>query len=170
MISNIQSNHWQSLAEAIREELRECAWLLSLLDDQQKAILGRDNGALLKVNEAIEEQTHSLALCNRRRIDLMLAASRSQILVPGSTIMDLAPDMPQAMKPLFEALSLEAASLRERVNRRSRQNRRLLERASGVVNELLGVVRPGSITRTYGRKGRFQTYSSLKGSVVSTAV
>ncbi len=170
MISNIQFSEWQELAESIREELRECAWLLGLLDDQQKAILDRDSGTMLRVNEAIDEQTHQVAACKRRRVDLMLKASRSAALLPGSGIMDMAADMPPSMRPLFEALSGEAASLRERLDRRARQNRRLLERATNVVGELLGVVRPGSITRTYGRKGRFQTHTSLKGSVVHTSV
>jgi len=170
MINKLQLNDWQNLAEAVREELRECSWLLSLLDDQQKVILSRDTSALLSVNEAIEEQSNQVRVCYNKRVGLMIEASATKSLLPGSSIMDLAPDMPVVLKPLFEALTSEARSLRARINRRTSQNRRLLERASLVVSDMLNVIRPGSVTRTYGRKGRFQTYTSLKGSVVHTSV
>ncbi|MFA5257588.1 MAG: flagellar protein FlgN [Opitutales bacterium] len=170
MINNIQFKDWQGLAETIREELRECAWLLSLLDDQQRAILDRDAIALLSINESIEEQYHQVRLCHDARLNMMREASATRSLVQGASIMDLAPYMPAVLKPLFEALSGEARSLRDRIKRRTAQNHRMLERASMVVSEMLNIIRPGSVTRTYGRKGKYRTSTSLKGSVVHTAV
>jgi len=170
MINKVQFNNWQGLAEAIREELRECSWLLSLLDDQQRAILDRDTAALLSINESIVEQHHQVRVCRDARVGMMHEAGATLDMSQGASIMDLAPLMPAVLKPLFEALSGEARSLRERVRRRTVQNQRMMERASMVVSEMLNIIRPGSITRTYGRRGKYSTSTSLKGSVVHTAV
>jgi flagellar biosynthesis/type III secretory pathway chaperone len=170
MIMKGQFRDWQALAEAIREELRECAWLLSLLDRQQKAIIRREIKALAEINESVKEQTNQVAQAREARIDLMVQAAENTVLLPGSALADLVPVMPEVVRPLFDALAKEAASLRKRIRRRTEQNHRLLERASTNVSGLLENVHPGSVTRTYGRKGNFHTSSGLRGSVVHTAV
>jgi hypothetical protein len=50
MNKTVRVQDWEALAEAVREELRECAWLLSLMDRQQKTILLRDREALVDVS------------------------------------------------------------------------------------------------------------------------
>lgn len=165
-----QFNGWQALAEAVREELRECAWLLSLLDQQQKAILARDNALLCEVNVSISEQSAQVRNAREARIGLMIEATSDKCLVPDSSLTDLAALMPDVVRPLFEALAREATSLRKRIKHRTEQNHRMLERFSHNAAELLDVIRPGSITRTYGRKGFYHTSTGLKGSVVRTAV
>ena len=142
-----QFRGWQALAEAVRDELRESAWLLSLLGEQQKAILDRDADAILRSNEAIEEQLGEVHSRHEVRLTLMTDASQSDRLLPGDSIMDLAPHMPAALLPLFDALAAESRTLRTRINRKNELNRRMLERASRTTSDLLGITRPGSVTR-----------------------
>lgn len=170
MIMKGQFKDWQALAEAIREELRECAWLLSLLDKQQKAIIRRDIPALAEVNESVKEQTMQAGQAREARIAIMVRAAENTVLLSSPSLTDLVEVMPEVARPLFEALAREAASLRRRINRRTEQNHRLLERAAANNSSLLEEVRPGSVTRTYGRKGTYRTASGLRGSVVHTAV
>jgi flagellar biosynthesis/type III secretory pathway chaperone len=170
MIMKGQFKDWQALAEAIREELRECAWLLSLLDKQQKAIIRRDITALTEINESVTEQTMQAGQAREARIAIMVRAAENTVLLSSPSLSDLVEVMPEVARPLFEALAREAASLRKRINRRTEQNRRLLERAAASNSSLLEEMRPGSVTRTYGRKGTYRTSSGLRGSVVHTAV
>lgn len=170
MIMKGQFRDWQALAESIREELRECAWLLSLLDKQQKAIIRREIKALAEINESVKEQTLLARQAREARIALMVEAAENTVLLPGCSLTDLVTVMPEVARPLFDALAKEAASLRKRIRRRTEQNHRLLERATGNVSGMLEGVRPGSVTRTYGRKGTYHTSSGLRGSMVHTAV
>lgn len=170
MIMKGQFRDWQALAEAIREELRECAWLLSLLDKQQKAIIRREIKELAEINESVKEQTNQVAQAREARIGLMIQAAENTVLLPGSSLADLVQAMPEVARPLFDALAREAAALRKRIKHRTEQNHRMLVRASTNVSGMLEGVRPGSVTRTYGRKGNFHTSTSLRGSVVHTSV
>jgi flagellar biosynthesis/type III secretory pathway chaperone len=167
---NGQFSGWKTLAEAVRDELRESAWLLSLLDDQQKAILDRDADAILRTNDAIEEQLGEVQSRHQVRLALMREASAEGRLLAGDSIKDLIPFIPAALQPLFNALTQEAITLRERINRKNELNRRMLERAASTTSELLGILHPGSVTRTYGRRGTYNTRSGLSGSVMRTAV
>jgi flagellar biosynthesis/type III secretory pathway chaperone len=169
MIMKGQFRDWQALAESIREELRECAWLLSLLDRQQKAILRHEIEAFAEIDESMKEQSSRVSQARESRLALM-AEARAYAGVDGGSLADLIPAMPEASRPLFEALAREAVSLRRRIRRRMEQNHRLLERASANVGGMLEEVRPGSVVRTYGRKGGFHTSSGLRGSMVHTTV
>ncbi|HNX04005.1 MAG TPA: flagellar protein FlgN [Opitutales bacterium] len=169
MANKGQFTSWQALAEALRDELRECAWLMSLLDRQQKAILARDAGSLVEVNELILEQSGQVGSARDARLSLMTAICGGSIPA-GFMLKDLAPLMPEVVQPLFEALAREAVALRKRIRRRTIQNHRMLERAATVTSELLEVVRPASMTRTYGRGGNHRVSSGLSGSMIHTSV
>jgi flagellar biosynthesis/type III secretory pathway chaperone len=161
------NQNWMVLAEAIREEVRECAWLSSLLDRQQKAILARDYDMLNEVNGSIKEQHSQVMQVREKRIAVLSELTGSD---EPRTLGELAGDMPEVAKPLFEALAREGVSIRKRIRRRTEQNHRILERATLKVGEMLEYMRPGSVTRTYSRHGGYHTSSGLKGRMVHTAV
>lgn len=169
MANKGQFTGWQALAEALRDELRECAWLMSLLDRQQKAILARDAGSLVEANELILEQSGQVGAARDARLLLMTEACGGEIPA-GFSLKDLAPLMPGVVQPLFEALAREAVLLRKRIRRRVIQNHRMLERAAASTSELLDIARPGSVTRTYGRGGNRRISSGLSGSMIHTSV
>jgi flagellar biosynthesis/type III secretory pathway chaperone len=165
-----RNNDWQALAEAIREELRECAWLLALLDKQQKAILARDARRLVELTDSIREQHALIHQCGEVRAELMLKVCQVQKLPDGSLLSDIAGSTPVVLQPLFEALVREGTSLRRRIRTLSERNHRILERSSEDTAELLELVRPGHVTRTYGPRGAMRTSSGLNGRMVHTAV
>jgi hypothetical protein len=164
-----QFTRWQDLAESIREELRECAWLMSLLDRQQEAILSRDPAALVAANESLQEQSVAVGTAREARLELMRLVFGG-MLPEGLTLRTLVPQMPEVVRPLFEALAREAETLRRRIRHRTEQNHRLLERVSAGTLELIDTARPGSVTRTYGRAGGRHFSSGLTGSMIRTSV
>jgi len=170
MNTTVQNKDWQALAEAVRGELRECSWLLTLLGEQQKAILNRDIDAVLRTNEAIAEQLGQIRIRRDARLGLLRRICGEPSLPATASIVEVAPGMPSAMEPLFSALHKESRSLRMRIRLRAGQNKRILERTSAAVSGMIGQMRPASVTRTYGRRGAYHTSTALRGSVMSTNV
>ena len=169
---NIQPrvHDWEILAEAVREELRECAWLLTLMDRQQKAILDRDATILVEVSAEVDSQSREMEQRRGRRLRLMASCNDALGLGRSYSLRVLAANVPDVQRALFLALADEAQSLVGRIERRTRQNQMLLARASEFAGQLLDALRPGSQLRTYNRRGSVTTHSGLRGSVVQTAV
>lgn len=161
---------WEALAESIREELRECAWLLTLMDRQQKAILSREVEALNDLTAEIDGQARTVEDCRAVRLALMDGHTGALGISRTYSIRALALHVPLVLHPLFLALADEAQTLLTRIQRRARQNQMLLARASDFAGQLLDTLRPGSQVRTYTRRGMLTTHSGLRGSVVHTAV
>lgn len=158
------------LIESMRGELRECAWLLTLMDSLQKAIIRRDAGAVAETTKEIEEQVAVVERSSSDRVRDLEAQSRVVGLSPKQSLKSLIPFAPPQLRPLFSALCEEAESLQERIERRVRQNSSLLSRSGAFASEMLEVLRPTSVIRTYNRSGIVGRSSSLSGSVIKTAV
>ena len=165
-----QNDTWRQLADAVRDELRECAWLLSLLDRQQKAILARDTAQLSEISDTILRQNEQIRRFRSTREAFMFRACLDLNLPEHSKFTTITGSMPEVLRPLFEALSHEGTSIRRRIRRRTEMNRRIARRAAMSASELLETVRPGSVTRTYGPKGAIHTSIGLKGRMVHTSV
>jgi len=170
MNKTVRVQDWEALAEAVREELRECAWLLSLMDRQQKTILLRDREALVDVSAEIESQARQVEECRGGRLELMDTLTTGLGVARSYSLRELAAHVPATLRGLYLALADEAQALLTRIQRRSRQNQMLLARASEFTGQLLETLRPGSQLRTYNRRGALTTHSGLRGSVVRTAV
>ena len=165
-----QNDNWQQLADAIRDELRECAWLLSLLDRQQKAILSRDTSALAEISDSILAQNGKIRQFRANREALMSRACLDLKLSKDSTLPVIAAALQEVVRPLFDALIHEGTSIRRRIRRRTEMNRRIARRASICASEMLELIHPGSVIRTYDPKGAMHTSMGLKGSMVHTTV
>ena len=169
MITTINIEDWHALADAMREELRECAWMLSLLDSQQRYILDRNPESLFDVNASIEAQAKVIEGWQLERM-----ADQSSICsacgAQGSKFDSLWPHVPVAQRALFEALIYEARQLQQRIQRKTRQNHNLLVRAESFGGEILQSLSPVHGVRTYSSAGRIRKSASLRGSVVRTSV
>jgi hypothetical protein len=165
-----QNDNWQLLAEAIRDELRECAWLSSLLEKQQNAILVRDSTLLAETSDLILAQNEQILQSRKKREALMFRACLVMNLPKDSSLSDITAALPDVVRPLFEALVREGISIRRRINHRTEMNHRIARRASMCASEMLEIIRPGNVTRTYDPKGAMKTSTSLKGRMVHTTV
>ncbi|HEV7406279.1 MAG TPA: hypothetical protein VGO11_25245 [Chthoniobacteraceae bacterium] len=111
---------------AMRSELEEYGTLLNLLDRQQTAILDRAWETLQTVDHMISAQQQVL---RARRTQRGKAVAALTPLEPPRTFSQLVPLIPPAMRPLAEALSMEAARLKKLTARRIQHNERMLARA-----------------------------------------
>ncbi len=153
----------------MREELRECAWLLSLLNSQQQAILSRSVDSLNEVSQSIEDQAVTVSSRAAQRT-LLSEKMLTDLGHQGDGPESLIRLAPPSMQALFVALQEEGSSLREKLQRRSRQNERLLKRAQALGKELLENFEPSGERRSYTRSGNLKKPSALSGSVIRTSV
>jgi hypothetical protein len=111
---------------AMRAELEEYGALLNLLDRQQTAILDRAWGSLETVQHMIAAQQQLLRARRLQRGRAIAALAPEQ---PVRTLSQLTPHIPPVMRPLAEALTVEAARLKKVTTRRIQHNERMLARA-----------------------------------------
>jgi flagellar biosynthesis/type III secretory pathway chaperone len=162
---------WQSLAEALREELRECAWLLRLMEEQQKHLLSRDSAGILETNAQIDDQLALFEEKRRYRDSLQASWAIARSLPTPQNLSNLLPELPSVARPLFEALQREGEGLLEKIQRRGRQNHLILSRANDFAGLMLQTLRP-EVKRaaTYNQRGRFSRVKTLPGAVIRAAV
>lgn len=144
------------LIETLREELQEYGGLLSLFDDQQKAILARKPDEVLMIQGSIRAQLDTI---HGRRKNREAAAREFAVSVgrePGSTVKSLMANCEEVVRPLLEALIHEVNQLISRTRRRGQQNQMLLARSIEVSQHLLQRLNPEAVTKTYGRGGRIK--------------
>lgn len=162
---------WQDLAEALREELKECAWLLHLMEDQQKGLLARNSASILETNQLIEEQLSIYEEKRNTRDHLMGNWARAHDLPKPESLAAIFPALPASARPLFQALKEEGETLLAKIQRRARQNHMILSRAGDFATSMLRTLRPEQVhTLTYNQRGRFARSHSTPGSVIRAAV
>jgi hypothetical protein len=125
---------------------------------------------LAEISDSIPRQNEQIRQFRNIREALMFRACFEKGLPEASKLATIAESFPEAVHPLFDALLHEGISIRRRIRRRSEMNRRIARRASLNASEMLEILKPGSITRTYGPKGAIRTSIGLKGRMVHTAV
>ena len=70
------------------------------------------------------------------------------------TLSQLIPSFPEAIQPMFQALTEQINNLITSARRKVKQNQVLLSRLSEVAEELLHAVTPeGGVSKTYDRRG-----------------
>lgn len=114
---------------AMRAELEEYGALLNLLDRQQTAILDRAWEALQTVDHMIAAQQQVLRARRLQRGKAVAALTPSEPPRNFSQLLEL---IPPAMRPLAEALTVEASRLKKLTARRLQHNERMLARARSV--------------------------------------
>lgn len=146
---------WEPLAEALREELSECAHLLVLLEEQQTAMLERRFVDVGEYDNQITAQLQRLQLLRSNSQALFaefsdggdLARDRDQ----WERFLD---DLPIGARELFRALRDEMRQQFRRLQRLSQENLALLTSAREAYGELLRRVVPSQQQPAYDARGR----------------
>jgi flagellar biosynthesis/type III secretory pathway chaperone len=163
---------WENLAERLRVELQEFAGLLQLMYSLEKALLNRSVVEVQSLNEAIAEQTLLVQSrsTERQHVQQNLLGDDEWILIGFESIKHGLGHVPFVMQPLFSALIHEGEALLKRIQRKGRQNQRLLIRTLETSHELLRVIQPHAVNQTYDLAGRVALKTSFRGNFVRTAV
>lgn len=163
----LDENHWRPLAEALREELKEYGWLLSLLDKQQRGILDQDYDGFPDMTHTIEEQIQ-VAFRQRRVREDRLAQVQELAGVPaGLRMKEFCDLLPSGARELFHELLRELQHTITRLQKRSRQNKLLLARAQEMAVEIVSLLRPTEVTRTYTPRGSMQFKAPVRAQSLS---
>jgi len=144
------------LTDVLGEQLVILKELQQTLQDEQKAIAVLDTQLMESLNSQKE------LLVNRQRV--MAETLRSVLsdtagqygLAPSATLSELIEKMPASMKGQVEPLQRAARQAGSQVSVLASQNRGMLERFLGVVNESLGyILRILNTSNTYGVRGTY---------------
>ena len=149
-----RTDEWESIVDALREELQEYGAFLNLLTEQQQLIMCRKAQEVFAYNALIEAQiirTTELRLIRER----MVRSFAKDIGFEGeATVRALMSYFPEKAQYLLEALVEEVHATVQTIERRSRQNQMLIKRAMDVTEKILEVLQPRSILKTYNPKGK----------------
>ena len=116
------------LIEALRDEVQEHGELLSLLNEQETAILKRKPNAVLALQKAIILQLKTIEHCRRRREERVKDTATTVGQRCGSTLRGLISSCAEMVQPLLNALTDEVNRLTLNTRRREQQVQMLLTR------------------------------------------
>lgn len=144
------------LIEVLTEQLTVMRELQQALQDEQKAITGLDTMLM----ETLNGQKELLVARQRRVADLLrnsMTETAVQFGLPQSaTLSEIIEKMPTSMKTQIEPLQQAAKQAGSAVSVLANQNRGMLERFLGVVNDSLGfILRILNTSNTYGVRGTY---------------
>ncbi|MCE1227045.1 MAG: flagellar protein FlgN [Geobacteraceae bacterium] len=156
------------LTDVLGEQVTILNELQQTLQDEQKAIAVLDTQLMESLNSQKE------LLVNRQRI--MAETLRSVLsdtamqygLAPSATLSELIEKMPISMKGQVEPLQQAARQAGSQVSVLANQNRGMLERFLGVVNDSLGfILRILNTSNTYGVRGTYLSNTQAGAVMVS---
>jgi flagellar biosynthesis/type III secretory pathway chaperone len=156
--------NYDSLIGALRDEVQEYGELLSLFNDQQAAILERNPGRVLEVQDTIKEQLVTISDCRKHREKVAMEFAIMIGAEPASTVRELIDKCDEAVRPLLNALIHEVNQLISKTRRRGHQNQMLLARSIEVSQQILQRLNPGGLTKTYSRRGQISLVRGGAGS------
>jgi len=145
---------WRPLADAFREEIQEYGGLLQLMERQQQGILNHEVDSFQALNSEIEEQLHLVNRCRQKREILFESVQHDDQNEEEGRFSAFINQLPEAPRGMFSAYREEGKNIMRRVQHTARQNKMLLSRATQLSQEVLSMLRPGSISRTYGARGQ----------------
>ena len=153
--SSTVSDPWEPLADAMREELGECAHLLKLLEDQQAAMRSRRFVEAGNFDRDISRQLKRLQHLRRNSQALYSEYNDGADLARDREHWDqFLRDLPVGVGELFRALRQEMQQQFRRLQRLSRENLQLLSTAREAYGELLRRALPGQEQPAYDASGR----------------
>jgi len=145
---------WRPLADAFRDEIQEYGGLLQLMERQQQGILAHEVDSFQALNAEIEEQLHVVNRCRQKREVLFESINHETDKAEETRFTTFIKQLPQAPRGMFNAYREEGQNIMRRVQRTARQNKMLLSRATQLSQEVLSMLRPGSVSHTYGARGQ----------------
>ena len=164
-------HEWEVLAQSLREEIQEYAWMLQLTCNLQKGVLERNSEVILELNDELSRQVSITSEKKEVRKQLQNKLAECSGLETDRGLSDLIPHLPDVCHSLFKALQKEANDLVDRLRRKVKQNERILERACDMSSDLIRLIRPEvARVKTYNSRGYATGRNALPGSVIQTAV
>lgn len=144
------------LIDLLTEQLTVMRELQQVLQDEQKAIIKLDTTLM----ENLNSQKEQLIASQRRLADalrvIMSETAGKLGLSPSSTLSEIIEKMPTAMKSQLVPLQQAAKQTGSAVSVLANQNRGMLERFLGVVNDSLAyILRILNTSSTYGVRGTY---------------
>lgn len=144
------------LVELLKEQLTVMRELQQVLQEEQQAISGLDTASMELLNgqkELLVARQRTIAEQLRQN----LTETSVQLGLPASaTLSDIISKMPNSMKVELEPLQQAAKQAGSAVSVLANQNRGMLERFLGVVNDSLGyILRILNTSNTYGVRGTY---------------
>lgn len=144
------------LTDILSEQLMVLDELQKTLHDEQKAIANLDTPQM----EALNSQKELLIVRQRNIAESLratLTATASQLGLPASvTLSEMLEKMPASMRAQVEPLQQAVKQTGSAVSVLANQNRGMLERFLGVVNESLSfILRILNTSNTYGVRGTY---------------
>lgn len=144
------------LIDLLTEQLTVMRELQQVLQDEQKAIIKLDTTLM----ENLNSQKEQLIASQRRLADalrvIMTETAGKLGLSPSSTLSEIIEKMPTAMKSQLVPLQQAAKQTGSAVSVLANQNRGMLERFLGVVNDSLAyILRILNTSSTYGVRGTY---------------
>ncbi len=144
---------WQTLVDALREELKEYGALRNLLDEQQKAIFARSADKVSELNTSIALQIEASGRLRQKREEMMKQLAFDYNLDANATLSQMRSAFPLPAQPLLKALSDEINAMIDVLRHRSKQNQMLLARTGETMERTLRMMRPDGFTKTYSARG-----------------
>nr|BAO02567.1 FlgN family protein [uncultured bacterium] len=144
------------LVDLLTEQLTVMQELQQVLQDEQKAIIKLDTTLMETLNSQKEQ-----LIASQRRLADALRVSMSETagkfgLSPSATLSEIIEKMPTAMKSQIVPLQQAAKQTGSAVSVLANQNRGMLERFLGVVNDSLAyILRILNTSSTYGVRGTY---------------
>lgn len=144
------------LLDVLGEQVSVLKELQETLQDEQKAIVGLDT----TVMEILNSKKEQLIVRQRKLTDLlgqvMFETAKQFDLPQSATLTEIAEKSPASVKPQIVALQQKVKQIGSAVTLLANQNRGMLERFLGVVNDSLGyILRILNTSTTYGMRGTY---------------
>ena len=160
---------WNTLVEALRNELQEYGAIRATLDEQQEAIFNREGEKVSALGLEIESQINTAAKLRQQRENLVQQIAGFYEFPLHSSLSDIRSVFPEAVQPLLKALVEEINNMLNTLRRRSRQNQMLLARTCEVMEQTLQMMRPGNFVKTYSARGSVAVRGGPVGAHIQTA-
>ncbi len=142
------------LIESLREEMTQYGELLALMQEQQELIINRQPQELLANLNEVNGQMEKIAVARQAREQARLSLATQLGGTQETTFTEMTSQLPEAYRPLLEALVEEINALLQNVHKWLRQNHLLLKRSLDLMQDILQNVFPAQASpKTYGRQG-----------------
>lgn len=156
------------LINVLSEQILVLNELQQTLQDEQTAIAGLDTQHMEALNSQKEQLIHRQRIVAERLRGVMSETALRLGLPAAATLGEIIEKMPVSMKIQVEPLQLTAKQASSVISALANQNRSMLERFLGVVNESLGyILRILNTSNTYGVRGTYISNAQAGAVMVS---
>lgn len=156
------------LTDVLVEQAKILKELQQTLEDEQKSIAALDTQAMEALNSQKEQLIQRQRLMTETLHGVLSATAVQYGLTPSATLSEVIEKMPLSIRGQVEPLQQAARQTGLEVSLLANQNRGMLERFLGVVNDSLGfILRILNTSNTYGVRGTYLSNAQSGAVMVS---